>query len=132
MMFVDSAYGAPYVERLKLMGYTNVQEVNFGGNSPDRHMANMRALMWSRMRDWLEHAAIEGDIILENDLTGPSCDRNRREQLVLESKQDMAKRGIASPDWADALALTHAAHVAPLAQESERQLIGGYGGSWMG
>src|SRR5262245_9884803 len=47
MLFVDSAYGAPYVERLKTMGFTNVQEVNFGANSPDRHQANMRAYMRS-------------------------------------------------------------------------------------
>src|SRR4029434_4915012 len=95
MMFVDSAYGAPYVERLKSMGFTNVQEVSFGHNAPDRHQANMRAYMWNRMRDWLEHGAIVGDVTLENDLPGPCADRNRRDQLVLESKQDMLKRGIA-------------------------------------
>lgn len=130
MMFVDSAYGAPYVERLKSMGFTNVQEVNFGANSPDRHQANMRAYMWNKLRDWLEHGAIVGDTVLENDLTGPGADRNRREQLVLESKQDMVKRGIASPDNADALALTFAAHVAPAVPEESR-LLGEYAGSWM-
>jgi len=131
MLFVDSAYGAPYVERLKTMGFTNVQEVNFGANSPDRHQANMRAYMWNKLRDWLEHGAITGDVVLENDLTGPGADRNRRDQLVLESKQDLVKRGIASPDNADALALTFAAHVAPPVQEESR-LLGAYAGSsWM-
>lgn len=132
MLFVDSAYGAPFVERLRSMGFTNVQEVNFGANSPDRHMANMRALMWSRMRDWLEHGAIVSDQVLENDLIGPCADRNRRDQLVLESKQDMLKRGIASPDNADALALTFAAHVAPVEKQPEdRFAFAGGGGSWM-
>jgi len=130
MLFVDSAYGAPYVERLKSMGFANVQEVNFGANSPDRHQANMRAYMWNKMRDWLEHGAIVNDNILENDLTGPCADRNRRDQLVLESKADMLKRGIASPDNADALALTFAAHVPPRAPEPEDRFAAA-GGSWM-
>lgn len=132
MMFVDSAFGAPYVERLRAMGFTNVQEVNFGAASPDRHQANMRAYMWNKLRDWLEHGAIVTDPVLENDLVGPCADRNRRDQLVLESKQDMQKRGIDSPDNADALALTFAAHVPPPQPQRET----GYafatgGGSWM-
>ena len=132
MLFVDSAYGAPYVERLRAMGFRNVQEVNFGANSPDRHQANMRAYMWNKMRDWLEHGAIVADTVLENDLTGPCADRNRREQLVLESKADMLKRGIASPDNADALALTFAAHVAPIEKETEDRFAYAGGASWMG
>ena len=132
MLFVDSAYGAPYVERLKSMGFTNVQEVNFGANAPDRHQANMRAYMWNKLRDWLEHGAIVSDTVLENDLTGPCADRNRREQLVLESKQDMLKRGIASPDNADALALTFAAHVAPQTEETDDRFAYAGGASWMG
>ena len=131
MLFVDSAYGAPYVERLKSMGFTNVQEVNFGANSPDRHQANMRAYMWNKLRDWLEHGAIASYVTLENDLTGPCSDRNRRDQLVLESKQDMLKRGIASPDHADALALTFAAHVPPVAPEPEMDRYGAGVASWM-
>jgi hypothetical protein len=90
--------------------------------------------MWSKMRDWLEHGAIVSDVVLENDLTAIGSDRNRRDQLVLESKQDLQKRGIASPDNADALALTFAAHVAPIAQEPIGDRFGGgmAPGSWMG
>jgi hypothetical protein len=91
----------------------------------------MRAYMWNKLRDWLEHGSIVGDQVLENDLIGPCADRNRSDQLVLESKQQMVKRGVASPDNADALALTFAAHVAPVAAAPE--LVRGYaGGSWMG
>src|SRR5436190_1563635 len=43
MMFVDSAFGAPYMERLHLLGFANVIEINFGAASPDRHQLNMRA-----------------------------------------------------------------------------------------
>jgi hypothetical protein len=72
-----------------------------------------------------------GDVTLENDLTGPCADRNRRDQLVLESKQDMLKRGIASPDNGDALALTFAAHVPPPVPEPEFARYGVGAGSWM-
>src|SRR5215471_15165690 len=133
MMFVDSAFGSPYVERLRAMGFTNVQEVNFGSPSPDRHQANMRAFMWNKLRDWLQKGAIPSDPLLEMDLVGPGFHLNRSEQLVLESKQDMTKRGIASPDNADALALTFATHVPPVAQEptGDRFGLGMAGGSWM-
>lgn len=134
MMFVDSAFGAPYVERLRAMGFDNVQEVNFGGPSPDRHEANMRAYMWRRLKDWLERGSIPADDMrLETDLTAPGSHLNRRDQLVLESKEDMQKRGVASPDDGDALALTFAANVAPIATQTPApELGGGYGGSWMG
>jgi hypothetical protein len=130
MMFVDSAYGAPYVERLR-MRFDNIQEVNFGAPSPDRHQANMRAYMWAKMRDWLERGAIpENDAILETDLTAPGSHLNRSDQLVIEAKEQMAKRGVASPDRGDALALTWAANVPPVEPEPERERYGG-GGSWM-
>ena len=113
MMFCDSAYGAPYVERLRTMGFSNVQEVNFGGPSPDdRHYGNMRAYMWSKKRDWLLIGAIpKDDKRLEADLTAPGQHLDRKDRKFLESKESMAKRGVASPDDADALALTFAAPV---------------------
>ena len=109
MMFVDSAFGAPYVERLKAMGYRNVQEIRFGGTSPDRHFANHRAYMWTRMKDWLLSGCIpEDDTDLEMQLTGPGYHLNNSDKLVIESKEKMAARGVASPDDGDALALTFA------------------------
>jgi len=133
MLFVDAAFGAPYVERLKSMGFTNVIEVSFGAPSPDRHCANMRAYMWSKMKTWLEHGAINTSTVLEMDLTGPGCDRNRSDKLVLESKQDMLKRGVASPDEADSLALTFAHHVAPPeATDHADRFRNSMAGSWMG
>lgn len=113
MMFCDSAEGAAYVERLKQMGFKNVMEIKFGGPSPDeRHMGNMRAYMWSRMRDWLLVVAIpKDDTRLAADLIGPGHKLDRKDRKFLESKESMAKRGVASPDDADALALTFAAPV---------------------
>ena len=113
MMFVDSAFGAPYVERLRAMGHKNVEEVRFGSDSLDPHQANRRAYMWSRMKDWLGGSGCipPGDERLETDLTAPGFHINRKDQLVIESKEDMQRRGADSPDDGDALALTFAAPV---------------------
>jgi hypothetical protein len=62
---------------------------------------------------------------------------NRSNLLVLESKADMQKRGQASHDDGDALALTFAREVAPVKVEErdEEEEFGGYGingqGAWM-
>lgn len=113
MMFCDSAYGAPYVERLRAMGHRNVMEVNFGGESPDpTHQANLRAYMWAKAKEWLLAGAIAPtDHRLADDLTAPGYHLDRKDRLVLESKESMQKRGVASPDDADALVLTFAAPV---------------------
>ena len=132
MLFVDSAFGAPIVERLHVLGFDNVVEINFGETrTPDNHFANMRSFMWGRMQEWLEHGAIDRtDEKLEVDITSPGYHLNRSNQLVLESKQEMQKRGVPPVDDADALALTFAQEVAPA-----RPVDYGYqpprGGSWM-
>lgn len=113
-MFVDSAFGAPYVERLQTMGHRNVFEVRFGAESPDFHQANLRAYMWNAAKEWLRNGAIDPkDVKLETDLTAPGYHINRNDKLVIESKEDMAKRNVASPDDADGLVLTFAAPVQP-------------------
>lgn len=111
-MFIDSAFGAVIVSKLRDMGFRQVHEVNFGGPSMDEHDSNMRASMWRKMKEWLPSGAIpeKGPLAerLQNDLEGPGYHINRAGKLVLESKQDMQDRGVASPDDGDALALTFA------------------------
>jgi hypothetical protein len=115
MMFIDSAFGSPIAERLKLMGFTNVEEITFGGASPDFHQGNMRAYMWNAMKDWLPKGAIDkDDTRLHTDFVGPGYHLNSKSQLMIESKDSMQKRGIASPDDGDALALTFASPVSPV------------------
>jgi hypothetical protein len=97
----------------------------------------MRAYMWDKMKDWLLHGAIETDEKMAADLAGPGYHINRSNLLVLESKADMQKRGQASPDDGDALALTFAQPVAPAEVEEpdEEEAFGRYTGSsssgWM-
>ena len=73
------------------------------------------------------------------DLASPGYPINRSNLLVLESKADVQKRGHASPDDGDALALTFAQPVAPaeveeVDDEDEFGNVGRYGSSssgWM-
>lgn len=75
---------------------------------------NRRAEVWYKMRQWLrEGGAIPPDPDLRDDLVSPEYGYNQRGKIVLEKKEDMKKRGLASPDLADALAVTFAADVQP-------------------
>ena len=120
-MFVDSAFGAPIVERLHSLGFKNVHEISFGAPSPDRHQANMRAYMWFRLKEWLTKGAIADEDRLAGQLAAPGYHINTGGKLVIESKAEMARRGEASPDDGDALALTFARPVAPV-QERRNQM----------
>jgi hypothetical protein len=117
-LFVDAtggSIGGPVADRLRQLGHRNVIDVQFGGESPAPRLANMRAFMWSRMRDWLSTGAIDASPDLEIDLTGPGYHHDKGDRLVLESKESMKKRGLDSPDDGDALALTFAQTVAAAA-----------------
>ncbi len=62
---------------------------------------------------------------LESDLTGPGYELDSKVPIQLESKDEMKKRGVDSPDDADALALTFARRVAAPRPEPKR-VIGEY------
>jgi hypothetical protein len=76
--------------------------------------------MWSKAKDWLVHGSIPSqkeDSKLETDLVGPGYHINTGGKLVIESKADMAKRKVDSPDDGDAFCLTFAQPVAPVMQQ---------------
>lgn len=123
MMFVDATgIGGPIADRLRQMGHRNVVDVQFGGESPDPKLANMRTFMWSKVRDWLPRGAIDATPRLETDLTGPGYKHDKQDRVLLESKEDMKKRGLDSPDDGDALALTFAMPVVPKKLRRPQQL----------
>lgn len=119
MVMVDSGgVGAGVVDRLRQLQIP-VMEVDFGsGASADdindrTKYANKRAEIWGRMRTWLEGGSIPAKIrgleeSLVDELTGPTYGMNSREEIQLESKKEMRKRGVKSPNVADALACTFA------------------------
>lgn len=78
------------------------------GNNGEKY-ANKRAAMWGAMRAWIRSGgAIPNDPDLKAQLIGPYYGFNNRNEIQLERKEDMMKRGVESPDKADALALTFA------------------------
>lgn len=115
--------GAAIITNLKSFGpaYANVvRGVNFGGTAEAKLArpkvpgpTNRRAEMWMRLRDWLdatEGADIPDDDALLTDMTAPRLRPKLNNDFGLESKADMRKRGVTSPDLADAVALTFASN----------------------
>jgi hypothetical protein len=81
----------------------------------------MRAYIWGKMKEWLLAGSIDADPRLECDLTGPGYVVDNRIRVRLESKEDMKKRGLDSPDHGDALALTFAQTVAAPRRDEPRR-----------
>jgi len=121
-IFVDAGnIGAAVADRLRQLGVENVHEIWFGGKGGDAiwagelkvRTANKRAEMWANMRGWLAGGAIPDDDALAADLTGVEYGYAADQvSILLEKKEHMRARGLASPDEADALALTFAQPVA--------------------
>jgi hypothetical protein len=133
----EGGLGAGVVDRLKEQRY-KVRGVNFGNKAQKQLMyGNKRAEMWGAMREWLKTASVPNDRFLKSDLIGPKTKPDSKGTLFLESKKDMKARGLASPDAADAIAVTFAFPVAHREGRVDKKRSGGYspGGiatSWMG
>ena len=105
--------GGGVVDRCRQLGL-DIIEVNFGGKATQAGMANMRSQMWANLRDaLLIGVRLPNMEDLRTDLTSVEYGFNAKNDLQLESKDNMKKRGLSSPDLADALALTYALPVHP-------------------
>ncbi|MEK9748469.1 MAG: terminase [Pseudomonadales bacterium] len=113
-IFVDGGgVGGGVCDRLNQLQIDHI-EVNFGGKATSPECLNMRAQMWLNMRNALKDGVLlPSDIEVRADLTGVEYAFNQANKIKLEPKEDMKKRGLASPDLADALALTYAYPVGP-------------------
>jgi hypothetical protein len=134
----EGGLGAGVVDRLKEQRY-KIRGVNFGNKAKNPIMyGNKRAEIWGEMRDWLKSASVPNDRFLKSDLISPKMKPDSRGTIYLESKKDMKARGLASPDAADAIALTFAFPVAHREMREDKQRTArsmGYGTvstSWMG
>ena len=111
-VFIDSGNGTGVIDRLREMNFP-VHEVAFGSKAEEDQWGNKRSEIWARMRDWLAGGCIDNDEHLVTDLTSPEYKfKGNGDQIILESKEELKKRGFASPDNGDALAVTFAKRVA--------------------
>lgn len=108
--------GAGVVDHIRFRGFDKRLFEFHGGERPNDPAAyyNRRAEVWGLMRDALTAGMqIPDDPELEADLTGPEYGFSAKSQIQLEKKDDMKKRGLASPDCGDCLAMTFGVKVAP-------------------
>jgi hypothetical protein len=126
-VFIDA--GGPnaggIIDRLRQLNpeYDSIFEISFGvtqkgmearfNNSTRVRVADKRAQMWTNMRSWLERGILPDRQELTDDLTGLEYGYDGDNAIRLEKKEHAKGRGIASPDFGDALALTFAEDVAP-------------------
>lgn len=113
-IFVDgNGVGGGVVDILKGWGY-RVIEVQAGASLIDQDKyGNKRVEMWAVAAEWLEIGAIPNDSELRQDFIGPQYKYHPvNNKLLLESKDEMKKRGVHSPDVAEALIMTFSQPVA--------------------
>ncbi|URJ42980.1 terminase B [Paenibacillus polymyxa] len=92
--------------------------INNGSSSLDEHYGNLVTEMWASIKEQLEQNMsnfINGDAsvlqlpdddVLITQLTARKWNMTSKGKMLLESKKDMKKRGLKSPDRADAFVLT--------------------------
>lgn len=122
-IFVDKiGIGSGIVDRLKELKVPVI-----GVNSAERahdseRYANKRAEIWYRYKEWLEDTPnrMPNDAALIADTSAPGYKTSSNGSRLIESKIDMKKRGIRSPDGGDAIAMTFAENIVPRALREER------------
>jgi len=112
---IDFGMGTGVIDILRRRRlHARLHEVKFGAAPDDKQgeYATHAAELWSKMRDWLPGGQIEKDDGEKGSLSQQLTDRGWKwsgredNKKILETKDDMKRRGVASPDDADALACT--------------------------
>ena len=103
----DIGVGGGVVDRCKELKH-DVRGVNVGEKANDSEkFKNLRAELWWNLRERFRTGdiSIPDDEILIAQLSTIKYKYNSRGQIQIESKEDLKKRGLKSPDRADALCL---------------------------
>lgn len=105
-IYIDEVgIGAGVVDRLREQGW-RANGVNVGNKAKDaEHYGNLRAELYSKVKDWLKTGSLPKDDDFY-ELANMKYKFTSKGQIQIERKEDMKKRGLPSPDVADALMLT--------------------------
>lgn len=108
-ILVDSiGYGAGTLDVLKEMGLP-ARGVNVGESATaDDKFVRLRDELWWKAREWFDarDCSMVQDDGLKSELCAVKYDFSSSGKILVESKDDMKKRGLKSPDLADAFCLT--------------------------
>jgi len=125
-IYIDSiGYGMAIVDRGEELGLPvigiNVSEAS----SMKQQYLNLRAELWFNLKQFLENrdCKIPRDEKLIQEMLAPRYSYTSSGKIKIESKEDMKKRGVNSPDRADAVCLT-------LARDNVIALKGGRQHNW--
>lgn len=117
MLYIDyGGSGWEIAGFLRVDGFGDrIRVVNFGAKARNEQAYYLRrSEMWGEMKKWLvstdEPPSIPDDDRLQAEIVTPGYDpdHGHNQRLAIESKKDIKKRGLPSPDGGDALGLTFA------------------------
>ena len=124
---VDSiGMGGGVADRLRELKF-NVRDVNVSESSAmNPEAAKLRDELWLSARDWFKTRAVKipKNDDLRQELCSPTYTYLSNGKTKVEAKAEMKKRGLRSPDLADALCLTFAGEAAVVGGRVSRWIPG--------
>ncbi len=98
--------GRGVVDRLREIGFLNLIPIVLGNKSSEPDFLNIRAELYWKLRNWI----LGGGKLIKDDsfnqILNIKYKKNSDKKIMIIPKDILRKRGIPSPDVADALALT--------------------------
>jgi hypothetical protein len=126
-IMVDSiGLGSGVADRLRELGY-NVRDVNVSESAAmNPQAARLRDELWLTVRDWLNQRTcrIPKNDQLRAELCAPTYGFTSSGKIKVEGKSELKRRGMRSPDIADALCLTFAGAAAMVGGRASRWVTG--------
>jgi hypothetical protein len=126
-MCVDSiGLGSGVADRLRELGFV-VRDVNVSESSAmNPTAAKLRDELWLSVKEWLNARACKLPKMddLRQELVAPTYTFTSNSRVKVESKADLKRRGMRSPDLADSLCLTFASIASRVGGRSPRWVPG--------
>ena len=109
----DTGLGGGVTDRLSQLKYEQssswmlIVPINMAKSVKHSYYDNITTVMWGRLKEMLEagELSLPNDPILIGELTNRKKAYSSNGKIILERKDDMKKRGLPSPDRADAMTL---------------------------